>query len=158
MGKICFLDETLRFRPADAPCDVDLYFTMSEDCEQLWIDTVYFPQYLYDWAQNTALFEACIERYGLDPRTDTYGTLQENLPFANMIVLSIDRDGRHLGNVHRNCAAQHLLISEAEASPGFLRQAPRRGTWHVAVHAFRIVTECCEFRIQANGVSREVGL
>lgn len=155
MKSTCCINETIRLTPADAPRDIHLYFELDEDMERLWIDTAYFPQYLYNCRENVALFQQCIERYALDPRTDTYGTLGENIPFANMVVLSVDREGRHVGNVHRNLAAQHLLISANEASPGFLRQAPARGRWHVAVHVFRIVTPCCEFRIAVHGTHAE---
>lgn len=152
---VCLLERTLTLERESAPCHIDLYFDLAEDMDQLWIDTLYSPQYLYGCAENNALFAQCIERYALDPDTDTYGTLAENTPFGNMVVLSVDVDGRHVGNVHRNLAAQHLLLSAHCASPGFLPAAPRRGRWRVAVHAFRIVTPRCVFRIAVTGVRTE---
>lgn len=148
-----YLDATVTLTPEDSKSDIVFEFEIDMPCETVYIDAAYFPKYFYDPAAAEALIEQSVRQYGLDPATDLFGDAPDSVfPLANLIALSLDSGGCYRGAAHRHANAQHIVLSEGEATGGFSPGRPPQGRWRITIHPYCVLTARCDYHITVTGV------
>lgn len=150
-----YLDTTVTLTPHDHKTDIVFEFTVADTNDIIYIDTEYTPKFYYNFAASEKLVADGVRQYELDPATDLYDCTEASVfPLSNMIVLSLDVNGVYGGAAHRHANAQHIVLSEQQATNGFTPGCPPQGTWRVVLHAFCVLTDCCDYHIRVTGVRR----
>lgn len=109
----------------------------------------YSPMRLGDPDLSKALIQAAMRA---DAPWEPLESWERFSPLSNLVTLSLDDPEKYRGNAHRKDGDQVHVLSEAEASPGFLPGAILPGVWRASIHIHALVTRECVLRLAADEV------
>lgn len=136
--------------PEDSKTHVRIPFELEEGAERLHVRFEYAPKRLDDREQALKLLAKSYGRYLLpEQREAALARAERHLPLTNLITLSLDDASRYRGACHRHDNVQELFVSRDEVSPGLMAGALMPGIWNVTLSLHGIVTDRCDYRLQA---------
>ncbi|ASA22477.1 hypothetical protein [Paenibacillus donghaensis] len=145
------LDISSRVTPANRHVHLVHRFVVPQKVGQLLITFNYAPKTLEDETRIDELILSAVDRY-LEPEDRTAGYADPNYRVLhNLLTVSLDDPAGFRGAAHRGNPEQTILLSETEATPGFLAGPLASGLWELTISLHEIVTDICQFslRIQA---------
>jgi len=150
--EIVFVQEELVLTPVESK--KNFYFDFFVDCDlsHLFVDMVYQPKFYYNFDRSMDMIMECVKKYGLDKNTDLYGPAENLLPMSNLLVLTLDMNGKYLGAAHRSRSAHHIVLTGESASPGFAVCPLERGKWRACITANNVITDKCVCRLTITGI------
>lgn len=135
--------------PNSSKTHISYRFHLGTQGGKLRIHFAYEPKNLEDQEQSkTMIFESINKYTEPNQRERIQAKWESFLPLKNLITVSVDDPERHRGAGHRHDPEQLLVISELEASPGFVSGKMLAGMWHVTLSLHAIVTESCRYTLQ----------
>lgn len=150
------LDETLRIRPEQTKTNLFFDIVAPRDFDRIEIDASYAPKFVTD---PDALVRMTLEggkKWGM-LRPDTATVKAEDCPeICNMVVLSLDINGRFCGYAHRHDPMQHIVVSERMATPGFHPMKPEKGVWRLMLAICMAATPELTYQIRVSALPDEV--
>ena len=138
------LHAELNFTPGDGGTTVTLPFMVPEGIKTITARMVYAPSELDDPEQSKALIETALQAFA---PMEAPVAWEQFAPLSNLITLSLDDPNGYRGNAHRKDARQTHVLSEAQASPGFLPGAIAPGSWRASIHIHALVTPECRVNL-----------
>lgn len=113
-------------------------FVLDRDMEKMEIFFSYRPQYGEIDEPSLQAVRAGFERYEPDS-VYTDEELKKYLPLRNAMTISLDSpSGVYVGGIHRPNNIQHHVISEKEASRGFVPVKIEKGEWVFTISVFNV--------------------
>ena len=147
------LEKALTLYPAQTKTNVCFDIPVLQDFDRLEIDVSYGPKFVTDEAALLQLTLDGAKKWGI--------AVPENIaakacpPIANMVVLSLDINGKFCGYAHRHDPEQHIVVSEQEATPGFRRMRPEKGVWHLVLPVCLVAVPELAYRLRVAGYGKE---
>ena len=138
--------------PEQTKTNICFDIPVPKDFDRLEIDASYSPKWITDRETIQRLTLEGSIRYGLLPEGTTSVRFEDCPELCNMITLSLDINGRFCGYAHRHDPVQHIVISEAEATPGFHRMRPEKGTLHVVIPVNMVAAGVCNYELSVRGI------
>ncbi|MBP1964154.1 hypothetical protein [Paenibacillus aceris] len=132
--------------PNSSKTHISYQFHLGSHVGKLRIHFAYEPKNLEDREISKSMILKSIHKYTEPNQSERLQAKWESfLPLKNLITLSVDDPERHRGAGHRHDPEQLLVISELEASPGFISGKLPAGLWNVTLSLHAIVTESCRY-------------
>ena len=133
--------------PLSSKSHIAYTFNIDKNIDKLNIDFSYYPKKLEDMKKAKSIIEKSIHEY-IEVFGDKFsGSWQNFLPVLNLLTISIDDPYGFRGCSHRHDHIQHLILSEEETSPGFMKSPIVKGLWKVTISVHAVVTDTCEYNL-----------
>ncbi|MDF2959587.1 MAG: hypothetical protein K0S39_1322 [Paenibacillus sp.] len=121
---------------------------LHRECRELHVEFAYEPKKLDDEMKAQELIMEGLNQYIQDEHRKSYeDSWRDFLPLQNLLTLSFDDENGFRGAGHRHDPVQHLIISEADASPGLVPGVFPRGQVSIMINIHCVVTELCRYRM-----------
>ena len=146
------LHKVLEIHPEQTKTNICFDVEVPKDFERLEIDTSYEPKWVTDQETVRKLTLEGSLKYGLLPEGTKFVCDCDCPEISNMITLSLDMNGRFCGYAHRHDPRQHIVISEAESTPGFHKMRPEKGFLRVVLPVNLVATDVCTYEITISGM------
>lgn len=141
------MEREVTILPENNKTNIILPFTVSEAAKLMKITYSYSPKILEDSERAKLLIEECLEKDAGEFKKD-YPDWEEFLPLKNLITLSLDSPEGYRGAAHRHDHEQTHILSEKDASAGFLKGEITAGEWRLTLSVHTVVTEECLCKIK----------
>ncbi len=151
------LDTDFRIMHSQEKTNLVIPFRLFEDAEKMKISFSYAPKELEDETEALRQIDACFSRDAPGELREGYPGPDIILPLVNLITLSLDSPDGYRGAAHRHTPCQEHILTETEASPGFLTGKISKGEWRAVINIHAVVTEYCDckLKIETEGVPYE---
>lgn len=148
-------DEEKTLTPKDTKTNVELQFYVSCDLSKMEIQFEYSPKNLDDEERAHRYIDEGFEKYAPEPFRNGYKPWREYLPVKNLLTVSLDSPEGYLGCAHRQAEKQDHIITETEASYGFVPSKLSKGLWQITINVHALVTDECTFKLKVYGEVKE---
>lgn len=143
------LDVQGQVTPVCSRTHITYKFPLAPRVSKLSIHIVYEPKHMDDAEKAKAVIMDSIAKYTEPEHRERVEAKWETfLPLKNLMTVSVDDPVSHRGAGHRHDSEQLLVLSEVEASPGFVPGPMPAGLWSVTLSMHAIVTENCRYTLQ----------
>lgn len=141
----CVLEKEIILSPKDEKTNVPIEFIIDRPVRSIKITYSYSPKELTDESAARLKIEQCLIRDGEEEKLSSW---REFLPILNLVTLSLDDPYTFRGAAHRHAYTQEHIISENEASHGFIKGKIHEGKWILQLNVHALVTQECICRIK----------
>lgn len=134
--------------PSDSKKHIRYPFEVKHGDLPLHIEFFYSPKRETDMENAKKLIIESLQKYTLK-NVDKINEIWESyLPLQNLLTLSLDDPQGFRGAGHRPPSCQEIILSEDQASDGFLMGKILKGKWLLTLSVHAVVTEECRFTIR----------
>lgn len=147
------LERTLKLHPEHTKTNICFDIAVPQDFDRLEIDTSYGPKFVTDEAELIRMTAKGAKQWEIDFPASLQAA--DCPPIANMVVLSLDINGKFCGYAHRHDPEQHIVVSERSATPGFHRMRPKRGTWRIVLAVCLVAVPELTYSLRVTGICEE---
>lgn len=144
-------EEKKILRPKDTKTNIELQFYVSQQLEKMEIEFEYSPKNLEDEERAHGYIDEGFSKYAPEPYRKGYKPWREYLPVKNLLTVSLDSPKGYLGCAHRQDSVQKHIITETEASYGFLPSELPSGLWQIIINVHALVSDECTFKLKVLG-------
>lgn len=140
-----------KLNPKDTKTNVELQFYVSQDLKKMEIQFEYSPKNLEDEERAHSYIDEGFEKYAPAPFRKGYKPWRDYLPVKNLLTVSLDSPKGYLGCAHRQDSVQTHIITEADASYGFVPAELPQGLWQITINVHALVSDECVFKLKVFG-------
>ena len=138
--------------PADSSQDVPFSFDCPDSVREIRLHFIFSPGLeIADEICRPQVEKALTRYYDCYPRDLQPMDAQKFLPVKNLITLSLDKDGRYLGNAHRWAPDQAHILTETQTSLGFTPPDRLPGHWAGMLHLHEVISPACHGKLRIEG-------
>lgn len=138
--------------PQDAQHDVPFAFTCPDGTAEIRLYFTFSPgKETADEICRPAVEKALARYYDCYPRELQPMQADRFLPVKNLITISLDKDGRYIGNAHRWDTNQEHILTTTSASRGFTPPDRLDGPWSGMLHLHEIISPVCRGTLRIEG-------
>ncbi len=141
------LDVEQTIGPDAARTHIRLPFLLDREPEGIEVSFSYEPVVLGDKRRTRELIEAGLRTYGELAPGDTSGMVLRSL-----LTLSLDGPSGFRGCAHRYALSGPVLLTTAQATPGFIPGRIEQGRWQATISVHSVVTERCRFTLRVRTI------
>lgn len=152
-SRLKLLEKTLILTPQDTGSHKEIEFSVPKDVECMIIEASYTPKVFRDKEKSLELARRAMEHYDFDMNDNNGKSAEDQSRLLNLIIISVDMNGKYLGAAHRHLNKQRIVLSHKEATPGFHANAIEPGHWKIAVSVFLVLTQQCIYRLKVTGIT-----
>lgn len=134
------IEKEIVLSPLDEKTNVPVAFSLNKPAELLKITYSYFPKKLEDEQIAKDKIIKCLITDGAEEKIPEW---KKFVPLSNLVTLSLDDPFTFRGAAHRQAHTQEHIISETQASVGFIKGKLPAGEWLLQLNVHALVTEKC---------------
>ncbi|PAD79405.1 hypothetical protein [Paenibacillus campinasensis] len=134
--------------PLSSKTHITYQFHIDEPAACLDIAFAYSSKALEDREASRRMILEAIDKYAEPSISELQKQHWERfVPLQNLLTLSLDDPSGFRGSAHRHPPEQHHLLTEEQASPGFIAGPLPSGIWKLTISIHCVVTPECHYRL-----------
>lgn len=129
---------------------------LKKDYRKIMISFEYAPKYIDNDEKTKEIIYDVIDKHVIGEQKDIEKKQWEKYKdLKNLLTISIDDKNGFRGCAHRQNQKQKHIISEAEASPGFIKGIFEKGIFKFIISVHALVTDECNYEIKVYDMEEE---
>lgn len=122
---------------ADDKTNIVHKFNVPDNIKALKIKYEYSPKEVPDRENAIEIIKACFMEF----EEPIIGRPSDYLPVKNLLTLSLDGGGEYRGASHRQSSKQEIVLSEDEATCGYIKGKITSGEWRAVISTHNISSD-----------------